>query len=108
MCAILLLKALRLAHANERSHSFTCHPHVYPHSHPAFTPQPQHITTFWATAKLTDRQQQTQSMASSSRSCQVHHTRVILKYTGTMEPMAPLLLVVGGAMPTRNWCHVWK
>jgi len=97
MCAILLLKALRLAHANERSHSFTCHPHVYLQSHHTFTPQPQRIAIFWATAKLTDRQQQTRSMASSSRSCQVHHTGVILKYTGTMEPMAPILLVVGGA-----------
>ena len=31
MCAILITKALRLAHVNEGSHCFTCHPHVYQH-----------------------------------------------------------------------------
>jgi len=30
MCAIIICKAIRLPHVNERSHSFTCHPHVYP------------------------------------------------------------------------------
>ena len=31
-------KALRLAHVNEGSHSFTCHPHVYPHMEWAILP----------------------------------------------------------------------
>jgi len=33
---------------NEESHSFTCHPHVYPQMEwamPAITPQPQSITS---------------------------------------------------------------
>jgi len=30
MCAILISKALSMARVNEWSHSFTCHPHVYP------------------------------------------------------------------------------
>jgi len=29
ICAILISRALRLAHVNEESHSFTCHPDVY-------------------------------------------------------------------------------
>jgi len=43
------LKMLRLARVNEGSHSFICHPPVYPHgmSHPAFTAQPQSITALW-------------------------------------------------------------
>jgi len=32
--------------------------------------------------------------------------RVILKYAGTMAPMAPISLVVGGVKPKLNWCHV--
>jgi len=40
-----------MARVNERSHSFTCHPHVYPQVEwtiPAFTPlQPQSITALW-------------------------------------------------------------
>jgi len=50
MCAILIYKALSLAHVNEGSHRFTCHPRVYPHygmSHPALTLQPQSITALW-------------------------------------------------------------
>jgi len=39
-----------MARVNEGSHSFTCHPHVYPQvewiTH-AFTPQPQSITALW-------------------------------------------------------------
>ena len=37
-------------HVLTRIHSFTCHPHVYPQvewTKPAFTPQPQSITTLW-------------------------------------------------------------
>jgi len=30
VCAILISKALRLAHVSEGSHSITCHPRVYP------------------------------------------------------------------------------
>jgi len=39
-----------MARVNEESHSFTCHPHVYPQvdwTIPAFTPQPQSITARW-------------------------------------------------------------
>ena len=39
-----------MAHVNEGSHSFTCHPHVYPRMEwtiPAFTPQWQSITALW-------------------------------------------------------------
>jgi len=39
-----------MARVNEESHSFTCHPHVYPQVEwtiPAFTPQPQSITARW-------------------------------------------------------------
>ena len=39
-----------VARVNEGSHSFTCHPHVYPQVEwtiPAFTPQPQSITALW-------------------------------------------------------------
>jgi len=39
-----------MARVNEGSHSFTCHPHVYPQvewTMPAFTPQPQSITALW-------------------------------------------------------------
>ena len=39
-----------MARVNEGSHSFTCHPHVYPQVEwtiPAFTPQPQSITALW-------------------------------------------------------------
>jgi len=32
MFAILISKALRMARVNEGSHSFTCHPHIYPHA----------------------------------------------------------------------------
>jgi len=42
-------KAVRdMACVSERSHSFTCHPHVHPQVEwtiPAFTPQPQSVTT---------------------------------------------------------------
>ena len=31
MCAILISEALSLAHVNEKSRSFTCHPYIYPH-----------------------------------------------------------------------------
>jgi len=39
-----------MARVIEGSHSFTCHPHVYPQVEwtiPAFTPQPQSITALW-------------------------------------------------------------
>jgi len=39
-----------MARVNEGSHSFTCHPHVYPQMEwvmPAFTPQPQSIIALW-------------------------------------------------------------
>jgi len=39
-----------MAHVNKGSHSFTCHPHVYPQAEwavPAFIPQPHSITAFW-------------------------------------------------------------
>jgi len=39
-----------MARVNEGSHSFTCHPYVYPQVEwtiPAFTPQPQSITALW-------------------------------------------------------------
>ena len=39
-----------MARVNEGSHSFACHPHIYPQVEwtiPAFTPQPQSITAFW-------------------------------------------------------------
>jgi len=39
-----------MARVNDGSHSFTCHPHVYPQVEwtiPAFIPQPQSITTLW-------------------------------------------------------------
>jgi len=42
------LKHSGTAHINEGSHSFTCHPQVYPQvkwTIPAFTPQLQSITT---------------------------------------------------------------
>jgi len=35
---------------DEVSHSFTCHPHIYPQVEwtiPAFTPQPQSVTALW-------------------------------------------------------------
>jgi len=44
------LRCSGMACANEGSHSFTCHPHVYPHVEwtiPALTPQPQSVTTLW-------------------------------------------------------------
>ena len=44
------LKRSGMARVNEGSHSFTCHPHVYPQVEwniPAFTPQPQSITAVW-------------------------------------------------------------
>ena len=44
------LKRSGMARVNEGSHSFTCHPHVYPQVEstiPAFTPQPQSITVLW-------------------------------------------------------------
>ena len=39
-----------MARVNEESHSFTCHPHVYPwveRAIPAFTPQSQSTTALW-------------------------------------------------------------
>jgi len=39
-----------MAPINEGSHSFTCHPHVYPQVEwtiPAFTSQPQSFTALW-------------------------------------------------------------
>jgi len=39
-----------MARVNEKSHSFTCHPHVYPQVEltiPALTLQPQSITALW-------------------------------------------------------------
>jgi len=39
-----------MARVNERSHTFTCHPHVYPQvelTMPAFNPQPQDVTALW-------------------------------------------------------------
>ena len=50
MCTVLSSKAFKLARVNEVSHSFTCHPHIYPHMEwamTAFTCQPQSITAFW-------------------------------------------------------------
>ena len=44
------LKRSDMTVVNEKSHSFTCHPHVYPQVEgaiPAFTAQPQSDTTFW-------------------------------------------------------------
>jgi len=44
------LKRSDMAHVNEGSHSFNCHPHVYPQvewTMPAFTPQPQSVTALW-------------------------------------------------------------
>ena len=44
------LKRSGMARVNEGSHSFTCHPHVYPQVEwtiSAFTPQPQSITALW-------------------------------------------------------------
>jgi len=43
-----------MARVNERAHSFTCHPHVYPNgmSQPAFTFQPQSITALWLVLSL--------------------------------------------------------
>jgi len=41
------LKRSGMGHVNEGSHSFNCHPHIYPQvewTMPAFTPQPQSIT----------------------------------------------------------------
>jgi len=40
------LKCSGMTRVNEGSHSFTCHPHVYPQvtwTTPAFTPQPQYV-----------------------------------------------------------------
>jgi len=44
------LKRSGMARVNEGSHSFTCHPHVYPQVEwtiHAFTPQPQSMTALW-------------------------------------------------------------
>jgi len=44
------LRRSGMTRVNEGSHSFTCHPHVYPQVHwaiPAFTPQLQSITALW-------------------------------------------------------------
>ena len=44
------LKRSGMARVNELSHRFACHPHVYPQvkwTIPAFTAQPQSITTLW-------------------------------------------------------------
>jgi len=35
---ILISKALSMAHVNEESYSFTCHPHVYPRMESAILP----------------------------------------------------------------------
>ena len=45
----LTCKALRMAHANVGSHSFTCHPHVYPRMEWAILPflPPQCIIALW-------------------------------------------------------------
>ena len=45
-----VLKRSGMAHVNEGSHSFTCHPHVYPQVEwtiRAFTPQTHSITALW-------------------------------------------------------------
>jgi len=50
MCAILISKTLSLARVNDGSHSFICHPQVYPHMERAilaFILQPQSITALW-------------------------------------------------------------
>jgi len=39
-----------MARVNDGSHSFTCHPQVYPQvewTTPAFTPQPQSVNALW-------------------------------------------------------------
>jgi len=39
-----------MTRVNEGSHSFTCHPHVYPQVEltiPAFNSQPQSVTALW-------------------------------------------------------------
>ena len=44
------LKRSGMAHVNVGSHSFICHPHVYPQAEwviPTFTPQLQSVTVFW-------------------------------------------------------------
>jgi len=44
------LKRAGMARVIEGSHSFICHPHVYPQVEwtiPAFTPQPQSINALW-------------------------------------------------------------
>jgi len=44
------LKHSGMARVNEGSHSFTCHPHVYPQVEraiPAFAPQPHSVTALW-------------------------------------------------------------
>jgi len=46
---------------NERSHSFTCHPHVYPQVEwtiPAFTPLQQSVTALWLVPVLISRPQE--------------------------------------------------
>jgi len=44
------LKHLGMSRVDERSQSFTCHPHMHlqvERAVPAFTPQPQSITILW-------------------------------------------------------------
>jgi len=44
------LKRSCMTRVNEGSHSFSCHPHVYPQVEwaiPAFAPQPQSVTALW-------------------------------------------------------------
>jgi len=44
------LRCSGMVRVNEGSHSFTCHPHVYPQVEwtvPASTPQPHNVTTLW-------------------------------------------------------------
>jgi len=46
-----------MVRVNKGSHSFTCHPHVYPQVEwtiPAFTPQPQNVTAFSVPLRVED------------------------------------------------------
>ena len=47
---LLISRRSGMSRVNEGSHSFTCHPHVYPQVEwtiPTFNPQPQSITALW-------------------------------------------------------------